>query len=331
MYHHESLLISDGGLLRKRHSLTALRAFEAVARHGSISVAARELIVTRPAISKQIKLLEDQLDCLLLKRSGNAISLTASGDELFAGLNQAFDLIAVTTERISARGQQEQKIKILVERDFASAWLAERIGLFLVQNPGISVEVRAEQNGFLHMDEDFSFRINYGKSGQSGPLLDEKILHRWIDIPLCTNGYAQEHIQSATDVEINTLHYLIDSNTQAWQDWFRYAGHKMPDIESGCTIFNETTLCLSAAMAGGGIAIGSFLALAALKSEALIAPYKIGIESEDAYCIFTPAGRSLSKAERAFESWLHQTVSDYQEGVYQYFSEQEIQIIGRAS
>ena len=315
--------------MRKRHSLTALRAFEAVARHGSISVAARELIVTRPAISKQIKLLESQLNCLLLSRSGNAVSLTGAGEELFFGLNQAFDLIAVTTDRICARGPQEHKVKMLVERDFASAWLAERIGQFLVLNPGVSVEVQAEQNGLMHMDQDFSFRIRYGKLGQSGPLLDEKILHRWIDIPLCTQDYAQRHINSDEQLHSKSLHFLIDSGTQAWQDWFHFSDYSMPKLEPRSTVFNETSLCLSAAISGGGIAIGSFLALGALQSGALFAPFKVGIESEEAYCILTPAGRRLSQAERAFETWLHQTVKEYQQHILQYFEQQQIKLISR--
>jgi DNA-binding transcriptional LysR family regulator len=79
--------------MRKWRSLTALRAYEATARSGSVSTAATELNVTRPAISKQIALLEQDIGCALFERTGNRIRLTDAGQELYLGLKQAFDLI----------------------------------------------------------------------------------------------------------------------------------------------------------------------------------------------------------------------------------------------
>ena len=82
--------------MRRLHSLTALRAFEAVSRLKSISAAAEELRVTRPAVSKQVTQLEATLGLQLLVRSGNVIQLTAAGEELFDGLRRSFDLMSAT-------------------------------------------------------------------------------------------------------------------------------------------------------------------------------------------------------------------------------------------
>jgi len=53
-----------------------------VAEQRSFSVAASLLFMTQPAISKRIKLLEQQLKCRLLDRSGKAVTLTQAGFEL---------------------------------------------------------------------------------------------------------------------------------------------------------------------------------------------------------------------------------------------------------
>ena len=82
-----------------RLPLTALRAFEAAARNGSLVAAAIELGVTRPAISKQIKQLEQILNCALMVRLGNAVQLTAAGQELAHDVAQAFGQIAASLER----------------------------------------------------------------------------------------------------------------------------------------------------------------------------------------------------------------------------------------
>jgi len=122
---------------------------------------------------------------------------------------------------------------------------------------------------------------------------------------------------------------IIENANQAWQDWFHFSDYAMPKLDQCSTVFNETSLCLSAAISGGGIAIGSFLALGALQSGALFAPFKVGIESEEAYCLLTPAGRRQSQAEQAFEAWLHQTVAQYQQNISQYFEQQQIKVISR--
>ena len=167
--------------MRRLHSLTALRAFEAVSRLKSISAAAEELRVTRPAVSKQVKQLEATLGVQLLVRSGNAIQLTAAGEELFDGLRRSFDLMSATLAAVGRFARESQRLKILVCRDFASSWLASRVGTFLVENPGVSIEVTAEKNGNLRLEEDFDLRIFYdtlGLQGDSGLRHDHGPHHR---------------------------------------------------------------------------------------------------------------------------------------------------------
>ena len=65
--------------------LTALRAFEAAARHMSFAKAADELNVTPAALSFQIKSLEDHLGAPLFRRMNRAVELTEAGKTLAPG------------------------------------------------------------------------------------------------------------------------------------------------------------------------------------------------------------------------------------------------------
>ena len=81
--------------------LNPLRAFEAAARHGSVSAAARELNVTHGAVSHQIRALEDNLGIALFERSGQRVKLSAQGALLLPTISAAFESIASATAQIT--------------------------------------------------------------------------------------------------------------------------------------------------------------------------------------------------------------------------------------
>lgn len=85
---------------RELPSLNALRAFEAVARLGSMSLAARELHVTHGAISRQVRALEEALGQPLFLRQGRGIALTASGQSLRESCTGAFGQLRDTWNRL---------------------------------------------------------------------------------------------------------------------------------------------------------------------------------------------------------------------------------------
>lgn len=308
-------------------SLTALRAFDLVARLGTFTKAARKLNVTRPAISKQIKGLEAAMGCQLVIRSGPKVMLTEHGAELAGGLRQAFDLMLASTHRTIENAHRPETVRILVERDFASSWLAERIGAFLIQNQGISVEINAERNGHLRQDEDFGFRIFYGTKGRyATEHFAEAFLCDWIDIPLCAPDYKfQNAIENGC---YDGVHFLLDKNYNPWETWFEKTGFKSFDAQAAYTSFNDTTLCLSAALAGAGITIGdSFLSLSSIEGGRLVAPFKSGLRSQERYVLCYPKGRGLSKHEKTFQIWLTQTIKDYEKTVEQVLSKVGIKVI----
>jgi LysR family glycine cleavage system transcriptional activator len=84
--------------------LNALRAFEAAARHGGYIPAAEELCVTRGAISRHVKLLEEHLGCTLFHRGTAGVELTEAGTRLLPVLTDAFRRIADQAREIADTG-----------------------------------------------------------------------------------------------------------------------------------------------------------------------------------------------------------------------------------
>lgn len=309
-----------------RLPLTALRAFEAAARNGSLTAAASELGVTRPAISKQIRQLEQMLNCALMIRLGNAVQLTASGQDLAHDVALAFGQITASIERQLHGRSLPNVIRILVDRDFASSFLAGHIGQFLLRNPGVSVEVVAERNGRMRLDEDFNFRIFYGHFGATPcPGLRERILCRWYDLVVCTPEYAVEHVN--VEGALVDAQLLIDGNYNVWDSWFAQTGLNHPGPARDMTHFNETSLCLSTALTGGGITIGdTILAFPAIRAGRLALPFRHGLESEQCYSLFDRAGRLHTAAETSFLVWLSEVVRQHETEVSAFLAESGISV-----
>lgn len=94
-------------------TLRQLRVFAAVARHGSFTRAARELHLTQPAVSQQVKLLEEQAGLALIEQVGRKIHLTAAGAELVRYAQQANDLMREAGESLAAlRGLKRGELKL---------------------------------------------------------------------------------------------------------------------------------------------------------------------------------------------------------------------------
>ena len=81
-------------------SLNALRAFEAAARLQSVSQAAAELSVTHGAVSRQIRLLEDDLGLALFSKEGRGVKLTDAGVRLREVAGEAFERLRGTCQEL---------------------------------------------------------------------------------------------------------------------------------------------------------------------------------------------------------------------------------------
>src|SRR4029453_19023544 len=94
-------------------TLRQMRVFAAVARYGSFTRAARELHLTQPAVSQQIRLLEEEAGLPLFEHIGRTIHVTAAGHELLRYATQVTDLLREAGETLAAmRGLKRGVLKL---------------------------------------------------------------------------------------------------------------------------------------------------------------------------------------------------------------------------
>ena len=110
-------------------TLQALRAFECVARLGSVTAAARELHLTQPAVSMQLRQLEDRVGLPLTKRVGRHVQLTDAGEEVARHARRIVQQLREAEESLSAmQGLRRGRIDVGVvstAKYFAPRLLAE--------------------------------------------------------------------------------------------------------------------------------------------------------------------------------------------------------------
>jgi LysR family glycine cleavage system transcriptional activator len=147
-----------------RHSLpplNALRSFDAAARHGSFTRAADELCVTQGAVSHQVKALEIELGLKLFNREHRGLVITEAGREYLSVVRDAFDRIALGTERLVSR-QRSGALTVSASPDFAAKWLVNRLGRFADAHPEIDLRVSATMHHVDFAREDVDLAIRHG-------------------------------------------------------------------------------------------------------------------------------------------------------------------------
>ncbi|MDH3262866.1 MAG: LysR family transcriptional regulator [Paracoccaceae bacterium] len=148
-------------------SLTALRAFEAAARAGGFSAAARELNVTHAAVAQQVRALEAHLSLTLLVREGRGLRLTDEGARLATALAQGFATIADAIAEL-AEADRARPLRISVTHSFATQWLMPRLGGFWARHPEIALSLHPDNRVVDLAAERIDLAIRCGRGGWAG-------------------------------------------------------------------------------------------------------------------------------------------------------------------
>ncbi|MFC6672364.1 transcriptional regulator GcvA [Marinobacterium aestuariivivens] len=240
--------------IRRLPPLNALRSFEAAARHGSFNKAADELFVTPSAVSHQVKTLEDFLDVRLFLREKRRVSLTSAGERYLASVQLALDEIDSATRRLMA-SPNSVAVTIAVAPAFLTRWLVPRIGQFQTEHPDVELRL-SNLSGpidFDHSDTDMA--VYFGR-GAWPDLEIEHLLNVHL-VPVCSPRLLEgsKPLKSPADLKQHTLIRVADRPDE-WPRILRQAGVSSTDIGRVMS-FSSTSLAMSAAMEGVGIALGT--------------------------------------------------------------------------
>ena len=118
-----------------------LRAFHYVALCGGFSRAAEELRLTQPAISDQVRKLEEEYDVLLFNRQRKQVNLTPAGEQLFAVTRRVFDCQQQALDLLSeSRALRAGTLRVVAD---SAHHLLGVFGAFRARYPGVRITVRA--------------------------------------------------------------------------------------------------------------------------------------------------------------------------------------------
>lgn len=284
--------------------LNALRAFEAAARHLSITVAADELHVTPGAVSRQIRALEAGLGVQLLHRGHRQISLTGVGEDYYRAVKRAMDDLREATQRLNRRARRKQ-LKVRAYTTFAMRWLIPRLSSFHAANRGIEVLLTASLDpvDFRKEDIDGAIRLGDGKwSGVNAYRLVSNIL-----VPVCSPALLAEgpKVKRPADLRHHTLLHSI-ARPDDWAHWLTAVrADRDVDARSGMT-YQSSAMAYAAAIEGQGFAIAQrFLVAADLDAGRLVTPFRQAVDMGDfTYYLLTPADRKESASMEVFRRWL---------------------------
>src|SRR5258705_13397372 len=121
-----------------------LKVFRTVAQHLSFRKAAEHLFITQPAVTLQVKALEEDLGVRLFDRRGNQILLTAQGTRLLGYAKRMEALVAEAEQDIAeGEGQLSGELALGASTTIAQYVLPRLIGAFLLENPRVRLSLQS--------------------------------------------------------------------------------------------------------------------------------------------------------------------------------------------
>jgi LysR family glycine cleavage system transcriptional activator len=288
---------------RPRLPLTALRVFEAAARHESFLNAADELAITPGAVSRHIKALEADLAVRLFERFNRAVRLTDAGRQLAAGVRRGLREMELAVTEI--RDGRQGPLVVTAMHSFAARWLVPRLHHFNARYPEIQVLVSASDSAVDLVRERYDVAIRFGMGPYPGMAVS-KLVSLFL-YPVCTPAVAAEAgLKTPADLDRVTL--LSDVNLAfrepAWPEWLELAGAPQVDWRRG-HLFSNVYLAIEAALAGRGVALAEeALVIDDLRCGRLVKPFDIELPSPFSQWILTLPEKAERPDIRRFRRWL---------------------------
>jgi molybdate transport repressor ModE-like protein len=237
-------------------TLRQLRIFEAVARHGSISRAAAEVHLTQPAVSMQVKQLEEQIGLPLVEQIGKRMCLTEAGQELRGHAGRiAAQMVDLNAAMDQFRGLERGLIRVAVVST-ANYFLPPLIARFVERHPGVRISLQvANRDTVLAALADS--RADLAITGQP-PDSSDVTSQRFMDNPLVVIAAPSHPLAAQTSIKFSRLAEAtlvlreLGSGTRATVERY-FAAHRVA-YRPGCELSTNEAI-KQAVQAGLGLGI----------------------------------------------------------------------------
>ncbi len=286
--------------------LAAMAVFAKVVDLNGFSAAARELGVSKSAVSKQVARLEDDMGARLLNRTTRRLSLSEAGLAFYQGAQRVLAAAeaaeaAVTHLAAAPRGV----LKVNAPMSFGVCHVAPALSAFMARYPELSVELDLNDRVVDLVDEGYDLAIRITRLDDSSLIARRLAPSRNI---LCV---APEYLKRAGTLltledlaDHECLLYAYQAPAGRWR--FHGPGGERQIRVSGRLRVNNGEALLQAAIGGLGIALlPSFICGGALRDGRLgqLMPEWNGRGSADINAVY-PASRNLSPKVRVFIDFL---------------------------
>ena len=286
--------------------LSALQAFEAIARRKSFALAANELHISASAVSHQVAKLENLLGVRLFERSARGVELTLAGQNYLQRVASALGAINAATEDL--RHGVQDTLYVHSSPSFASLWLMPRIAKFAARHPNVSLVMSAS-----HMHSDFQLGqmdidIRYGLPSwpnlEVEPLFTEKIM------PLASPEFIRYHALKHPADLLRVPLIQSSVNVVQWLEWFdQFFSDQRP--ERMALRFDRAMMSLDAAVQSLGVALESTRIGQSLIDSGRLQPVfddEMCIEVQAHFMVY-PARHASRPEVRSFLAWLREETS----------------------
>lgn len=284
-------------------SLSALRAFEATARHQSFTRAAIELRLTQTAISHRIKELESLLSVQLFTRKQNATRLTDEGRTYLECIRPALSQIAAATESVSS--VHENRLTIACLTAFNNRCLTPALPEFRRRFP--QYELRLTPLAPTDRLEQREFDVAIWHGGDSWPGFEAARIAEEEIFPVAAPALLQSGppLREPADLRqfaiVRTASPII---TDDWPVWLQQVGCEIDEFASEIHC-ESLSFAINATLHGLGLGIGrSVLVREDLAAGRLVEPFGVRCTSHAAYHVLVRPERANLAKVQVFRDWL---------------------------
>ncbi|GAK69752.1 choline sulfate utilization transcriptional regulator [Agrobacterium rubi] len=287
-----------------------MRILEVIGRRGSLTAAAQELGLTQPAVSYQMRRLEEELGIRLLKRQHRGVELTQEGLRLYGLVSRHVAEIDRMTGEL--KGASRPTVRVHTDYAFSSLWLIPRMQAFRARYPDVHIQIAATQNPLRQNVADNDVLIIFGSRADAedgGILLVPESVR-----PVCAPGFFDVPNDTVTPQHLAGLKliHLESSWPSTWFDWPSYLAGvgvaRGQEYGRGDISFNTYSLVIQSAIGQQGIALGwAGLVDGLLESGALVGVGPTVEAPERGYWLVGSKDRKGAALKLA--DWLHELVA----------------------
>lgn len=285
-------------------SMASLLALEAIDRLGTASAAAVELNLTQGAVSRQLKVLEDQLGLSLLIRDKQRLRLTPAATDYVRDIRKSLQTLSAASLTLRAN-PTGGALNLAILPAFGMHWLAPRLARFAAQHPEVTVNLSTRLKPFDFATTPFDAAIHYGRQDWPGvnylSLMDEDLL------AVAAPGLLTMPLANAKAVLAHPL-LQLESRTGDWGRWLTH--HDAPGLRPPAMMFDQFATMTQGVIHGLGVALlPVFLIRRDLDEGRLIPVFGGPIKSLGSYYLVWPKDPTPRAPLASFHRWLAKEIT----------------------